>query len=369
MKPLAARLALALGAFVATLLVLELGVRLAAPAPLAPQRDVRRGAFTQPGQHPVQTPEFSATVHVNEAGFVDRAWGPRRPTVPRVVVLGDSFVQAAQVELEEGFGRQLDEALDRATQGDVEVLSLGVPGAGTATALHLLDGWALDLQPDLVVLGFLVSNDVFNNHPDLDTKPDKPFYRLTGGRLVPVDGQDAARGWLARSTLWRSSHLVRALGRRVLAGAEARDRVQRGGGLPLDLRVHDPARPDPWPEAWRVTGALVGALAERCAAAGVPFGVLLFPDRIQATDAGLADARARWPELVDWDVQAATRAAEAQVRPHAPVADLTPTLRAASAGGAPLYYPQDGHWTPRGHAVAARAAAPVVAGWIPDPLR
>ena len=53
----------------------------------------------------------------------------------------------------------------------------GVAGAGTATALGVLQTHALPRRPRLVLLGLLVGNDVLNNSPALDSKGDKPFYR------------------------------------------------------------------------------------------------------------------------------------------------------------------------------------------------
>jgi hypothetical protein len=362
---LAAKLALAVGGLVVTLAVLESQARLWVPEPVGPPLTppgLNRGAFTVPGDHPLRTPEVNVVVHVNAAGFVDREWGPRVEGVKRVVVVGDSFVQAAQVPLNEGFGRALDQALGEGT----EVLSVGVPGAGTGTALGLLDAEVLALEPDLVVLGFLVSNDVLNNHPLLDSKPDKPYFRLENGALVPWAQVDIGVGTLGQSWLWQRSHLVRAVGRRVLDGRAARAKVEKGEGIPIDLRVHDPAGGPNWDESWVVTGALGQAMADRCAAAGAGFAVLLFPDAVQATAAGRADANRRWPALVGWDVQVATARAGRIFDGVAPVADLTPALASASGGdpGSPLYLPHDGHWTSRGHAVAAVAAAPYVADWL-----
>ena len=158
------------------------------------------------------------------------------------------------------------------------------------------------------------------------------------------------------------------MGRRVLAGAEARDRVARGDGMPADLRLHDPALPSPWPEAWDVTAAMVAALARRCADDGVAFGVLLLPDQIMATAAGASAATAKWPALAAWDLQAATRRAQARLSSHAPVLDLTPGFeRSEQRGDGPLYFAQDGHWTPLGHDVAAQFAASEVVNWLPAP--
>lgn len=340
------RLGLALLGLVGGLLGVEGAVRLvdpAAPASVA----LLRGELTTPGEHRVRTAEYDVVVPVNAEGFVDRPWGePRRPLV---VVIGDSFVQAAQVRLEEGYGRQLERAL-----GEGEVRSLGVPGAGTATALGLLDRHALRWKPDLVVLGFLVANDVLNNHPLLEGKEDKPFYRLgPGGRLEPVD----ARGWdPPGGPLWRWSAAWRWVAGEWATRRAAARKLELGRGLPGELRVHDPHADPVWEEAWAVTGALLAEMAARCRAAGTSLAVVLFPDGVQATEAGRARAVARWPEAAGWDFSRAQARARATAAAVAPTLDLLPALRAAD-GPEPLYFAEDGHWTARGHRVAAEATA------------
>ncbi len=362
------RVLLAVGALLAALLAVEAGVRLLDPQPpSAPDPGpLLKGEFTRPGDHPVRTSEYAVTVHVNREGFVDREWGPRRAGVPRVAVIGDSFVQAAQVPLDDGFGRGLEARLSARLGREAEVLSLGVPGAGTATALRLLEERALPLQPDAVLLGFLVSNDVLNNHPLLDTKADKPFYRLEGDVLVPVDRPSALLGPWATGPLWARSHAWRAGVRAILRRQESARRIGAGGGLPLDLCVHDPEAGPLWDESWAVTGALVGSMAADCRAVGTAFGVLLFPDAVEATARGREEALARWPALAGWDLDRARRRAETILGAHAATLDLVPALRAAD-GGEPLYFAEDGPWTAAGHAVAAEASTPFVARLLEGP--
>ncbi len=231
------RVGLLVAASLLTLATLELGVRWLAPEPLESPVATRRGAFLTPGDHPLHTDEFDVQVHVNSDGFVDREWGPRVPGRARVIVVGDSFVQAAQVALPQGFGRMLDADLGP----DVEVLSMGVPGAGTATALRLIDEQALPRDPDLVVLGFLVANDVLNNDPLLDGKPDKPYYRLQDGELLPWSLADAQVPVIPG---WGWSQLVRKVGRTWLRDIEVR-------------HPHRPAHPRPGSRA-RVGAGLAG---------------------------------------------------------------------------------------------------------------
>lgn len=356
------RAGLALLGLAAALAVVEGAVRLAAPqAPAVPdQPGLNRGQFTVPGDHPVRTAEYDVVVHVNQQGFVDREWTPTPPEQQRVLLLGDSFVQAAQVPLEQGFGRVLEQQL-RAAGRDVVVRSAGVPGAGTATALLLARQLAPAWQPDVVLYAFTTSNDVLNNHPDLDEKPDKPFFRLVDGKLEPVrPGQVQPPAW-ASGVLWEHSHALRWVGRTAWARTESRARIDKGAGLPAELRVHDPAADPTWEQAWAVTDALVGALSTEVQALGAAPGTLLVPDAVEITRQGRAAAAARWPVLADWDTAAARQRAADLAAAHGPVIDLGPALAAAEAEDpAPLYFPQDGHWTARGHAVAATAAAPAV---------
>ena len=353
------RIAVALGSLAASLGVVEVGVRMVAPQPVAAETPpLLRGQLTEPGDHPVRTAEYGVTVHVNRHGFADGEWTETKAR-PRVIVLGDSFVQAAQVPLEAGFGRRLEAELN----GAAEVESMGVPGAGQATELDVLTTYALPRDPDLVLLGFLVANDVLNNHPLLEAKDDKPFYRLRDGALERVDAVSYAP---PGGALWRWSATWRLVARTFAERAVVAQKVALGGGVPIDLRIYDP-RPDPvWEDAWRVTDALLGEMARRCADAGVGFGVLLFPDAVQATVEGRSRADQRWPALAGWGPSAAQIRARFVAGGHGPVHDLLPDFVAADVASPldPLYFRGDGHWTPAGHALAARAAAPFVAGLL-----
>ncbi|MCK6506355.1 SGNH/GDSL hydrolase family protein [Myxococcota bacterium] len=367
MRRLPARLLLLAGGLVMGLLLAEAGVRLLAPeAPAARVVGLNRGMFTTPGDHRVRSGEVDTVVHVNAAGFVDAEWGPRRPGVPRVVIVGDSFVQAAQVSLDQGYGRVLARLLTEAAGHEVEVLSLGVPGAGTTTALLLARQEVPALDPDLLVYGFTTSNDVLNNDPALDPKPDKPFFVLRGGALVPLDPKDARVPPWAQGRLWSHSHLVRAVGRQAARRAAVADNLARGEGLPAELRVHDPAGGEAWERAWSLTDALVEALADQAASLHAGFATVLVPDQVECTRSGRAAAAARWPTLATWDTTAAMRRARALASAHGPVVDLCPALAAAEEPDDPLYLAEDGHWTARGHAIAARASVASLLPLLPS---
>jgi hypothetical protein len=331
----------------------EATVRALAPQEAAPPPgSLLRGPLTRPGDHRVRTEAGEVTVHVNAQGFVDDEWpaldAPRG--APRVVVLGDSFVQAAQVALEDGFGRRVQALLRAGGAPTAEVLSFGVPGAGTATALEVYRAHARGYRPDVVLLGFLVANDVLNNHPLLEGKDDKPFYALAAdGSLVRTGAARAS----APGALWEASHAWRWLTRERVAAAVARRKLALGRGMPVDLRVHDPAPDAVWEDAWAVTDALVGTLAREVRADGGHFVTVLFPDGVAANARDRAAAVERFPAATGWDLGRAHARAAALASRHGDTLDLLPVLRDRPE----LYLPKDGHWTAAGHAVAAAAVA------------
>ncbi len=361
LRILLARIGLSLGALLVTLAGLELGVRWWCPqSPGNPNPPpLLRGQLTLPGEHRLRSDEYQVTVQVNREGFVDREWPAGDSGTTRIALIGDSFVQAAQVSPGRGIGRVLETELENLGAGPVELFSMGVPGAGTATELGVLETYALPLDPDLVLLGFLVSNDVLNNHPLLDGKLDKPYFTLQDGRLLQLSEPGMAPWNVAGGFLWNRSHAWRLAWRSMSASWMARRKVALGKGIPMDLRVHDPA-PDPtWEEAWRITRALLERFVAECRGSGVMVGVLLFPDCNEVSEVCRREAWERWPASRGWDFNAARSRAASMMEDLAPVMDLQPALAAAATEQA-LYFPRDGHWTEKGHRVAARAAAPFV---------
>lgn len=353
------RLLLLLTATGICLLVLEVAARAYAPVPETPSpRALLRGGFVQPGDHPNRTPEYTVTVHVNAHGFVDTEW-PDDP--PDVVLIGDSYVQAAQVPLNAGYGRKLAQATG------LRVESMGVPGAGTATALGVLRKYALPRRPRVVLLGFLVGNDVLNNSPALDSKDDKPFYDLQpDGTLALTSRAGQASSAAPFPWLWHGSALWRLGWQQWAAHVAAQDKIVRGNGVPIDFRVYDPNLDPAWAHAWHVTTALVAEMSAVCAHAGVTFGVVLLPDAVAGTAAAEARMHDDWPITAGWDPALAHAHASEVIAPIAPVFDLLPAVRAAEqADPAPLYLTQDGHWTARGHQIAALATAPFVRTLLP----
>ena len=95
---------------------------------------------------------------INNHGFRDDPFGPRSSGRRRVVFIGDSVVFGSGVWEKDRFTEQLQD--DQAVRdADIEVLNLGVNSYNFQHYLELARLRFLDLEPDIVVVGFTL-NDI-----------------------------------------------------------------------------------------------------------------------------------------------------------------------------------------------------------------
>lgn len=243
--------------------------------------DAQCGVRLRPGFRFLQTSEGRARIRINSAGCRDVEHAVRKPDdVLRIAVLGDSFAEAVQVELEQTFwsvmARELNDC--RAMSGRrVEVLNFGVSGYGTTQELQTLRNHVWRYQPDVILLAFLPGNDVRNNSRDLEPVRGRPFYRRVGDRyeldlsLATDDGLPGFRdSWWLRTkhrlattfctvALWQRWKQSRAL--RVSAG-DSPTAIEAG----VDSQAFAPPVDPQWKEAWDVTGMMLGMMSEEAAA-------------------------------------------------------------------------------------------------------
>lgn len=159
------RTALAFGGTLSALVVLELALalqprsieaRMQINDPYIGYRHVPGGVFDYKKE------DFSVRVRFNSLGFHDREHNVTKPPgMFRVVVLGDSFMDALQVDYEDTFAHRLEQELRRLNVS-AEVINLGMRGFQTQQELLTLERYGSQFQPDLVLLAFFV-NDVLDN--------------------------------------------------------------------------------------------------------------------------------------------------------------------------------------------------------------
>ncbi len=326
-------------------------------------------------------------IETNSKGLRDYEHTYEKPAdVTRVLVLGDSFIEALQVELDDSFAGALQSTLNGDSGGvglrrRVEVINAGVSGYGTDNALLFFEHEGYRYQPDLVLLGFYLGNDVRNNWHVLEERDAggarKPHYEVT------ADGLAVRRYPFAEHTRWstRARVFLNRHSRLYALIRESANRLRRGGAppddasartissVPLDLELFQARPPAVWDDAWNVTRAILGELNDRVEESGAMFMAFAIPTAAQVDEAAWNEKVASTEVLraVDWAMEAPNaRFAEICRQERIRCLDLLPALRAeaAAAGRAP-YFPEDSHWNEAGH----RAAAGAVADAIRESLR
>jgi hypothetical protein len=110
------------------------------------------GYAHRPDAEGVWLTEHRARQQVSPQGLLDRPYGETPPSgTQRVAVLGDSVVEALQVERPQTFQR-LAEGLLAPETGPAEVMNLGIAGATPAVIAARLETHALPYHPDAVVI-------------------------------------------------------------------------------------------------------------------------------------------------------------------------------------------------------------------------
>jgi hypothetical protein len=315
-------------------------------------------------------PEFRTFVRINGQGLHDREIPYARTAAQRILVLGDSFVEAFQVDFEESFVKRLEASLNAPDSpgARVEVVNAGVSGWGTDNSLlwFQTEGWRY--RPDVVMLVFNTGNDVFENDRALITfssiHPDKPYFRLVDGRLVRTNYPLPEHGVVKQWVLWiyhvlePYSAVVRRISNVPAIWEYLQSPPAREPGAPPanPWQVYLKDYPEHWTEGWRITRGLVLRLRQVVEAHGARFVVVVLNGREEVSPARMETAVRFHPDLaagVDADKPNRLITRFLARRGIATIPLLDGFRAKYSADAKPAYFDWDVHWAPPGHALAA----------------
>jgi len=135
------------------------------------------------------TKEGFSEGYFNSHGFRDyeRTY-EKPPGVFRILVLGDSYIEALQVQLEESFTAPLEKTLNaHGSSIRFEVLGLGQSGFGTAQEYLWYLNFGVAYDPDLVILAFLTGNDFRDNSKFLNREGLGFYYAFDHDHHLVLD--------------------------------------------------------------------------------------------------------------------------------------------------------------------------------------
>jgi hypothetical protein len=348
-----ARFLLLVASTTIALLFGEFAIRVLAPQDLGIFTTTRHGLIVHPPNLEVYSSRHGQTVRTNSLGMRDREHRLERGEdgAFRVLLLGDSFMEALQVSFEESFPSRLERELQQRVRRPVEVINASVSGWGTDDELTYLTRYGLALKPDLVLIAMTLHNDVSDNLR-------VAFHELRDGSLYekPREAIPLLRYGLLRTRIFLASHSH--LYQLVWRAWQAREHRAKAAGL--NEHVAQLIRQEPDEETlrgWTLTHRLLEKTGETADRVGAELAVFLIPLSMQLSDERLelflsrhgVDAAQIEPEAPQQAMRAWASDRDVQV------IDLLPGFRErAIERPKSLYLESDGHWTAEGHGLAAQ---------------
>jgi hypothetical protein len=325
------------------------------------------GHFHIPGATAwVREPELTTYLRFNRYGLrgpeiaEQKASGTRR-----VLLLGDSFLEAKQVAEQDALPDRVGLMLRQAGAPAVEMLNAGTFDWSQVHEYLYLQWAGPTLRPDLVVQFVYVGNDIGDVWPRSRAEIrelERPLAQMDeDGRLQFPEWRRRTpdQGEALLGTLSRRSTLFRAFETGEVDKLRYGERDGQGVEGQL-LEVYRFRETPPEARAWKTVEALLLATRDEAERQGARYALAVVPGKwqIHRDDwQALLSVRGE-PDDDRWVLRGPNRKLAQLAEAHQiPVVDLMPPLRDAADDGRRLYYPVDIHWTAAGHEVAARAVA------------
>lgn len=368
--------------------IAEFGLRLAdigMPSLYVP--DDFCGSRLRPSTSGVWIREGHGHITVNSSGFrgpeisAEKAAG-----VFRIAVLGDSYIEALQVNENASLCFQIQYILNTANRipnRKYEVINCGVSGYGTAQELQMLRHHVLQLQPDAVLLAVYPENDIRNNLRSLDGDPARPYFTTEeDGTLILDDSFRSSVPFVTAASVYERRKAFLVNGSHVLQMLKhAKERVFNANNMPIRAAsvetslkasvedaayVYSESTNIEHQRAWQITEHILEELCRECRVEKIPIFVFTVSSPIQcypdpalrrriADECGVSDLF--YSELRFQRICSAT---SAEFYPLASALQEVTDSSGTSLHGFPDSGIDLGHWNEQGHGAAAR----ILTNWL-----
>lgn len=335
----------------AGLCLAEVMVRLLAPQVMEPHP---RGFYIaddkigfRPASHRsgiITTYEWSVKVRTNSLGLRERELDQLPHHSRRILALGDSFTFGAGVEEKAAYPRLIEASL-RKSGLPLVVVNSGVSGYGTVQQVRWLVRIIGSVKPDVVLVGFFVGNDFYDNlalnkYQVIDGYLTSTLDHGTRLYLTQKLGISPELKIKLRTHLHLYPLLMNAWTNLLIltgkADTESQYEIYRTD-LTENIR-----------NAVDVTRDAFIQLKQISSRMAIPVGVVIIPD---ARVASIISKRRNYNFARPGNILL-----DLGNKLGIPVLDLTPLFTDRED----LYYPADGHWTREGHQLAADS----IASWL-----
>ena len=307
--------------------------------------------------------DYPRIVETNAHGFHDRERRlEKEKGVYRVVFLGDSFLEAYQVPVEDNFSQRLSKRLSSRMErsdndagrqpGRVEALNQGVHGYGLGVHYLYVKERLSRWQPDGVVLVLFLGNDLHDNFAPMAANA-VPQFDLRGDSLhyQPPPPYGAVM-WLRDNLLARSA-IMRLTWLHVVKQSDGMRAVARRMGMMSTPAA--PARHDPAVRARMLAVAQlqIGAIATSLSSREVPLVTYVIPDPFRVRDAIEAAQQIGRSDRESVVLTALQRESVPYLYPRDEFATRI-------AAGETIYRNRYGHFTTAGHQLSAALLEPLL---------
>lgn len=264
----------------------ELLLRAAGIGSVQIHRETETGLIVRkPGSRYLHLKENRNPVRYNNLGFHDRNRLHLSPANTRIVVIGDSFVEGAQVPAEAVFSNKAEALLTKRGLS-VEIVNAGTSGSNTGYQYLLWNDYLKSrLKTDVLLLCLYLGDDLAQNHPELNlrflerTIDDRHYFLTESGDIQPARK--------IRSPVILFFRPLTHYSRILYFFYDTLSRVKREASKPAppELPSAPPGNPSGenpslqpfWNESIRGTMALIRRWKEEAAADGIRFAVMVIP--------------------------------------------------------------------------------------------
>jgi len=300
---------------------------------------------------------------INNYGYRDREWRTQKPeNTVRIALLGDSSVEAYDVELDSTFYRIAERRINAMRGRKVEFMDFARSGFTQSEELLVLKNEVLRFSPDMALLFFLPGNDIADVSKETTADWMRPFFSVAAdGQLILDTGFAQTRGYRARalvSRVKRHSALISFLTerfnayqrvRQAPAAAPSRGRTIMTGAEWAPYLTLCTAHPNPaYARSYALTKTLIEAMSDCCRQNGVRFVVvsLDIPAYLPENEKAFASIDSTFnPNFFDDDMRAFAESLDIDYL------GLERAFRQAyEEKGVPLHW---AHWNYAGHRLVA----------------